>query len=104
MQTILLTETNVRRDIYIERIRRMVLDFFSDTPERVYLFGSWARGVQHRSSDVDIAVDGGTAGRIGAFRELLEESAIPYRVDVVDMRHTSENLREEIRRDGIAWK
>lgn len=91
-------------NIHIEKIRRMALDFLAGTPGRVYLFGSWARGTQHRGSDVDIAIDGGNPGRIGALRELLEESTIPYRVDVVDMRLASESLREQIRKDGIAWK
>lgn len=90
--------------IYIDRIRRMVLDFLADTSARVYLFGSWARGMQRRGSDVDVAVDGGNADKISALKELLEDSTIPYRVDVVDMRFASESLRREIRKDGIAWK
>ena len=94
----------LREDIYIEKIRRMVLDFLSGTSERVYLFGSWARGTQRCGSDVDVAIDGGSAVKIGALRELLEESTIPYRVDVVDMRFASERLKQEIRKDGIAWK
>ncbi len=91
-------------DRYIKQIRHTVLDFFASVPGRVYLFGSWARGEQRRSSDVDIAIDGADAGSVGALREILEESAIPYRVDVVDMRFASESLRREIRKDGIAWK
>ena len=101
METML---SNAREDVYIEKIRRTVLDFLSGTPGRVYLFGSWARGTQRCGSDVDVAVDGGNSGKIGALRELLEESTIPYRVDVVDMRFASERLRQEIRKDGIAWK
>ena len=104
MKTTLLTDDANKGKIYIENIRQMVLDFLADTPDRVYLFGSWARGTQHRGSDVDIAIDGGSRGRIGALRELLEESTIPYRVDVVDMRFASDSLREHIRKDGVAWK
>ncbi|MBQ7514954.1 MAG: nucleotidyltransferase domain-containing protein [Schwartzia sp.] len=94
-------------DEYIERICRAVLDSLAGTPARVYLFGSWARGTPHRASDVDIAIDCGSDradGKIAALREFLEESTIPYRVDVVDMRHASESLREEIRREGVLWK
>ena len=93
-----------KEKIYIERIRRTVLDYLADTSAHVYLFGSWARGTQRRGSDVDIAVDGETADKIGALRELLEESTIPYRVDLVDLRFASESLRREIRKDGITWK
>jgi len=92
---------------YIEKVRRLVLEHFADTPAEVYLFGSWARGAQRHGSDVDIAIDCAdtrTGQKIAVLRELLEESTIPYRVDVVDMRHAAESLREEIRREGVRWK
>lgn len=35
--------------------------------------------------------------------EDLEESSIPYDVDLVDLRHADPALIEEIRRDGVKW-
>ncbi|MBR1885235.1 MAG: nucleotidyltransferase domain-containing protein [Schwartzia sp.] len=102
MKTVL--AANKTGNAHIEAIRRMALEFLADTPGHVYLFGSWAKGTQRRCSDVDIAVEGGNPGKIGALRELLEESTLPCRVDVVDMGFASESLREEIRKDGVAWK
>jgi hypothetical protein len=55
---------------------------------------------------VDVAVEfSGTPNerKIADLREQLEESTIPYRVDIVDMSRAAESLREEIRRDGIRW-
>ena len=103
METTRLVGKTNNGDAYLENIRRTVMDYFSATPGRVYLFGSWARGTQRCGSDVDIAIDGADAGKIGALRELLEESPVPYRVDVVDMRFASESLLREIRKDGIRW-
>ena len=92
---------------YIDKIRSIVLDFFADFPAEVYLFGSWARGTQRRGSDVDIAIECGDAQaerKIAELREIFEESTIPYRVDLVDMRQAAESLREEIRREGVRWR
>jgi len=33
----------------------------------------------------------------------LEESTIPYRVEVVDLTEASPAFRERVRREGIAW-
>jgi len=92
---------------YIERIKALVLKELDGEPASVYLFGSWARGTQRHSSDVDVAIEyhGLSNGRkINGLREALEESTIPYCVDVVDMQNASAALVKEIRRDGVAWK
>ena len=94
-------------DKYVERIKNLVLKELDGEPASVYLFGSWARGTQRHSSDVDVAIEyrGPSNGRkINALREALEESTIPYRVDVVDMQNASKALAREIRKDGIVWK
>ena len=74
----------------------------------IYLFGSWAKGTARQGSDVDVAVEypDGVSGvlKIGELREQLEQSTIPYRVDVVDMQQASQTLLQEIRKDGIQWK
>lgn len=92
---------------YIEKLRWMVLYSMKKEPVRIFLFGSWAKGTQHHSSDVDIAVEYKekyNPRKIASLRDDLEESTIPYRVDVVDMREASLSLKQEILKDGILWK
>lgn len=90
---------------YLERIRALALRSFEGEAVSIYLFGSWARGTMKHSSDVDLAIEGrDVAPKIASLREELEESTIPYRVDVVDMSRAAEALCEEIRREGILWK
>ena len=92
---------------YIERIKALVLQELQGENASVFLFGSWARGEQRRSSDVDVAIEyHGRSNRqkIARLREALGESTIPYRVDVVDMQEASAALAKEIRKDGIVWK
>lgn len=93
---------------YVKKVKELVLNCMMDEPVHIYLFGSWARGTARHGSDVDVAVEYpvGVSGalKIGELRERLEESTIPYRVDVVDMQRASQSLLEEIRKDGIRWK
>ncbi|MFG6150338.1 type VII toxin-antitoxin system MntA family adenylyltransferase antitoxin [Halobacillus sp. B23F22_1] len=74
---------------------------------RVYLFGSWARQEEKHSSDIDIAIE--TDSPISPFKwnkliEQIEESTIPYRVDVVDLRDANEALVQQVKEEGILWK
>lgn len=68
--------------------------------EKVTLFGSRARGTNGERSDVDLAVAG---GNIRDFRcDLDEESHTLLMFDVVDLDgHISDELKEEINRDGV---
>ena len=68
--------------------------------QKVILFGSRARGTNRERSDVDLAVSG---GNIRDFRfDMEEEAQTLLMFDVVDLDHRiSEELREEIERDGV---
>lgn len=92
---------------YLDRAKKLTMDFMAQEPASIYLFGSWARGEENHGSDIDIAVDyQGKSNRrkIGDLSELLEESSLPYRVDVVDMQHAAGYIRAAVRKDGILWK
>ncbi len=92
---------------YLPRIRASVLDALADYPGvEVYLFGSYATGRGRRFSDVDVAVDGPEdlpREVIAELQEALEESTVPLRVDLVDLRHALPDFRERVRREGIRW-
>jgi len=90
----------------LERVRSIVFAALDGRPVTVYLFGSWARGEQRHSSDIDVAVDAPAAlppGVMARVREALEESTVPYRVDVVELRTAPPEFRDRVRREGIAW-
>ena len=46
-----------RREQTLERVKDIVLGEIADANVKVYLFGSWARGEERRSSGIDIALD-----------------------------------------------
>ena len=64
-----------------------------------------ATWLQH--SDIDIAIlprDDLPVGFFGGLQADIEESSIPYDVDLVDLRPADPALLDEIRRDGIKWR
>jgi len=73
---------------------------------KIYLYGSRARGTFRENSDIDIALDFGPKEkqtRLGEARSVLDGLQIPYKFDIVDLRFTSKDLQEIIRKEGILW-
>lgn len=73
---------------------------------RLALFGSRARGDARRASDIDLALvslEPLPAAEMAALREALEESRVPWRIDLVDYASAPAELRAAIDRESIAW-
>ncbi len=68
--------------------------------EKLFLFGSRARGDNHEHSDIDLAVAGGDV--LGFSLDVDEKTNTLLSFDVVDMgEQISAVLRREIERDGV---
>ena len=75
----------------------------------IYLFGSYARGTQKQSSDIDLAIDAGrmlTSAELGQALNVIEALNVLARVDLVDLHGgIPERLKEVILKEGIVlWK
>jgi predicted nucleotidyltransferase len=67
--------------------------------KRVILFGSRARGDFKKTSDIDIAVEGGNFARFAL--DVEEETSTLLEFDIVDMeREMQEELRKSIETEG----
>jgi hypothetical protein len=98
---------NPVRQRAVERLRNIVLDALGDHDAAVYLFGSHARGEVRHASDIDVAILPREDLPPAFFAELadtIEESTIPYEVDLVDLREVSPAFREEVVSTGIKWR
>jgi uncharacterized protein len=98
---------NSVREQAIEELRRMVLDALGEHDAAVWLFGSCARGEARQHSDIDIAIlprDNLPSGLLAELAADIEESPIPYDVDLVDLRRAEPALVEEVRREGVKWR
>ena len=94
------------REGILTEVRRVTQDVLRDYSVEVYLFGSWASGTPRHSSDIDVGVYARRplpAGKLATLRERLEESHIPYRVEVVDLAATDAVFRNTVVRHGIRW-
>jgi uncharacterized protein len=97
---------NPTRRQAIEELRRMVLAVLCEHDAAVWLFGSCARGDVLQHSDIDIAIlprDELPSGFFSDLAESVEESSIPYNVDIVDLRSAAPSLIDEVRREGVKW-
>ncbi len=73
----------------------------------IFLFGSRALENHEAESDVDLALDAGKKINLTVLYAILgdiEESSIPFFVDVVDLHGVSEDFKESIEKDFVAWK
>ena len=95
------------REQAIEELRGLVLAALADRDATVWLFGSCARGAPRQHSDVDVAILPRDELPLGLFAGLeadIEESTIPYDVDLVDLRRADPALIAEVRREGVKWR
>lgn len=90
----------------LERVRHLLLEGLGGHSARVYLFGSRATGRARRTSDIDVAVWPLTdlpEGTLAAVREALEETTIPYTVDLIDLRDADASFRARVAAEGVLW-
>ncbi len=90
----------------LAEVRRIVFQKLKGYKVRVYFFGSRAKGEARKSSDIDLAIlplRPLPPGLMAELREALEESWIPFEVDVVDLTETDPSFRERVLKEGILW-
>jgi len=95
------------RQAPLARTRELILAALEGMPVSVWLFGSWARGEARPSSDIDVAVlptGEIPAGALARLRLALEESTIPQRVDLVDLRDVDDAFRRTVMKGGVVWR
>jgi predicted nucleotidyltransferase len=74
---------------------------------KIYLYGSRARKDNSLESDIDIALDNTQkidSHTLSIIKEEIEESTIPYTVDIVDLNAVSGDFKKEILKDGVLWQ
>jgi predicted nucleotidyltransferase len=90
----------------IRQVRQIVLQGLKRYPVEVYLFGSQATGQAGTISDIDVAVNPIKPlplGLLSRIRQELEESNVPYHVDLVDLSRLGGEWLERVRAEGVRW-
>jgi predicted nucleotidyltransferase len=98
---------NPVRERAIEQLRHIVLNALADYDAAVWLCGSCARGDVRQPDDIDVAIFPRDQLPASFFAELaaeLEESTIPYYVDVLYLRDADPARLDEVLWTGIRWR
>ncbi len=93
-------------DIYLRQIREVILSRLKGYRFQLYLFGSQAKRQAGKTSDIDVGILPNTPlpkGLLSEIREELEESHIPYPVDLVDLSRSSPEFLQNVRKEGVIW-
>lgn len=73
---------------------------------KIYLYGSRGRGDFTDRSDIDLALDAGVGKerlRLGEAKAVLEGLHFPYKIDLIDLNHVADDLRQIILKEGVLW-
>lgn len=90
-----------------DKIKSYVLDALENEPVKVILFGSRALGKSRKTSDFDIGIiPYGTFSRkkITQLKAALEESTIPYHIDIVNFAEVSDEFKNHAMKGAKVWK
>ena len=88
-----------------DNILKKIIKVLTDelVPDRLILFGSRAKGNEHKGSDIDIAVKGGKSldhREERKLKEKIEEVSGIYFVDIVFLEKISKDFRDMIMETG----
>ncbi len=95
------------KDSDLDTVRKIVFSGLGEHKARIFLFGSRANGKAGRASDIDVGVlpvDELPIGLLSEIRSSLEESNVPYEVDLVDLSHVDQEFRRHVMEEGILWR
>ena len=86
------------------KVIREIFDNVLPAKTEVVLFGSRACDKARKYSDVDLALQAEEAISIDLILKLydrFEESDLPFRVEIVDLRRASPDMSDEIKKHGV---
>lgn len=99
--------TAAASDRYLAQIVTILAEVLKDTPCVIYLFGSRATGSAGPTSDYDLAAlaKDNLSGKLSWLRQRLEQSDIPYKIDLVDLQTVSADFKQRVQAEGqVIWK
>jgi len=96
-----------KENVYLVKLKKLVLGLLRDEPLKVVVFGSRARQDNQPASDVDIGIIPRgkiDKGKIAELRYKIEGLNIPYKVELVDLSQTSDSFKKEAMKEVVVWK
>lgn len=91
----------------LAQIKMILTKALKDEACTIYLFGSRATGTATTTSDFDLAVlaNSDISVKLSLAREMLEQSNIPFKVDLIELKRTSTAFSHRVQSEGVVlWK
>jgi len=85
-------------------IKKIIYSFLDPKDCQVFVFGSRTTGKARKFSDIDVGIKSSKPipwWKLSAIEEALEESDLPYTIDVVDFNLVSEKFKQVAERKII---
>lgn len=92
---------------YVQIAKDYVLEKLKDFDCKIFMYGSRARGTNHRWSDLDIGIIPQNDKRLPIYdiQDWLNyESIVPFKIDVVDFSTADEKFKKHALETIIWWK
>src|SRR4030042_165065 len=73
----------------------------------IYLFGSGVTNEHSYNSDIDVALDPHfdfDENIIRKIKDLIEDSYVPFKVDIIDLRKVSDRFKKEVFKKVKKWR
>ncbi len=91
---------------YLDITKKIILRHLDTNQYKVFLFGSRAVGNAKEMSDIDVGIKGDKPLSIHAKSQIedeLEESIVPFKVDIVDFYNVSEKFKHYALEKVVVW-
>ncbi len=90
------------KDRYKNKIKNIISKYIEEK-DRVFIFGSSVRNDKYNDIDVGILASENRNIKIYLINEELENSTIPYKIDVIDFNKVEDDFKNEIFKNEIVW-
>lgn len=94
------------KSIHVEpRHHKIISEIVKEFGFETFVYGSRATGKHRPYSDLDLCIKGSPDKRtLRQFQDALEESDLPYKVDVVLWTEISDEFKQKIEKDLIKFE
>lgn len=93
-------------DKHLSQLETLLFTPLKEAGFKIWIFGSRARGDHRPYSDIDLLIERSSEVKnfsrlISQLKEAIEESSLPYKVDLVDIKDLAESYKEKVLRERI---
>ena len=91
---------------YLNMLKKIIFSIVDKNKVMIFLFGSRVSGRHSSSADVDIGLFADEKLPINLYnkiRNAIDESIIPWEVDIIDFTRADQTFKEETLKDVIVW-